>query len=207
MFYVGLAAGVALVCVAVIVLKSRASRSVLAAATFEQFVPPWRDYVRDAQRRPAELDALKAGESTSIRQEIERVERAVLSGTEAVTELATIGQKLQRVLVELDPPLVERELSRAMQETATPSDQTSGRIAALQRKQAQVASIGQAIEKTRGQIALLDAQLEEATVSTVALVHTGQLHLETPQIEEQLTSAVVDVQSMQAALKEASETY
>lgn len=207
MFLIGLAVGLAAVVLIALLIGRRPTASLSTPSEYEQFMPPWRDYVRDAERRTAEIDRLKVGEATPIRDEIDRVERAVITGSSAIVELAVTGQKLQRVLMQLDPPAVRRELANATKETALPPDATSGRITALKSKLEQVETIESAIEETRGQIGLLDAQLEEATVSTVALVHTGQLHLQTPQIEEQLSSAVLDVQSLQAALREVSDNY
>jgi hypothetical protein len=166
---------------------------------------PWRRFVQEALQARARFgEAVSRAPDGPLRDHLREIAQRMDTGVTESWLIAKRGQALVEARRGIDVPALERRLAASRAEGGEQDAARAPEVEALQAQQASARRLDEVIDKTRTELQVLDARLDEAVARTLELSAQASADAGVTRLDSDVDALVTEMEALRQALEETS---
>lgn len=168
---------------------------------------PWRSLTQDAVQAQRQFDeAVHRAPTGPLRDALADTQERLEAGVGECWRIAKSGQELAAAAKSIDTIGAQRTLDAVRQDGRLDDDPTkAATVAALEAQLGTAKRMSDVIERTRAQLELLNARLDEAVARTIELTITGASAVDLSGIDDDVAGVTMEMEALRQGLEAVSQ--
>jgi hypothetical protein len=166
---------------------------------------PWRRFVQEALQARARFgEAVSRAPDGPLRDRLREIAERMDTGVTECWLIAKRGQALVEARRGIDVPALERKLAASRSEGGAPDAARAPEVQALEAQRASAQRLDRVIERTRTELQVLDARMDEAVAKTLELSAQASAEAGVARLTGDVDAMVTEMEALRLALEETS---